>query len=337
MLRRSPLRLLTRSAAYLKEEGTGTAPQPFSDWLQSRGFRDVRGYQHFRRRSAFNAQGRLLPGIAVATVGSLVVWTTCREEIPYTHRKHLILVSQDQEKRLGQQVFKQVKEEAVQQRKLLPASHPYTRLVQRVGKRISQQATDGFRGTGVHSHMQGLEWEFLVVDEDQENAFVVPGGKVVVYSGLLKMLDDEEELATVLSHEVAHVLARHVAEKVTQSMTWLAFFIILEWTLGLPLPIDIISGLVMSQNSRKLETEADRIGLTLAAQACYNPSAFVPVMTKLGEAEAKAGFKTPEFLRTHPVSTTRIRQIKADLPAAEEKPAHLMPGRPNLPTWARQT
>lgn len=59
---------------------------------------------------------------------------------------------------------------------------------------------------------------------------------------------------------------------------------------------------------RKLETEADRIGLTLAAQACYDPRAFVPVMTKLGEAEAKAGYKTPEFLRTHPVSTTRIKQ-----------------------------
>lgn len=58
--------------------------------------------------------------------------------------------------------------------------------------------------------MQGLQWEFLVVDEDQENAFVVPGGKVVVYTGLIRMMADEEELATVLSHEVAHVLARHV-------------------------------------------------------------------------------------------------------------------------------
>ena len=151
---------------------------------------------------------------------------------------------------------------------------------------------------------------------------VAPGGKVVVFTGLLRLMSSEKELAAVLAHECAHVLARHTAEKVTSMQAATLVRSILYWAFGLPLPAGALELALFLPNSRKAETEADVIGMRLAARACYDPGAAVSVFTKLGEAERElekaTGMHTPAMLRTHPLSDARVMRVQAELPAAME-------------------
>lgn len=288
-----------------------------------RGFRNFRSqdsYEHFQprgRRSITGFLDRHKTKFGVLAFGGVIVWFQSREEIPYSHRKHAILLSAASERALGEHIYQQVKADALHKNTLLPAIHPAVQLVQRVGTRIVEQTTRDIN-RGATSHMEGLKWEFNVIQDDQVNAFVVPGGKVVVFTGLLRQMDDEDQLATVLAHEVGHVLGRHVAEKMTRVGIIQIFWLILALSTGLALPTDIINTVVFAHNSRALETEADKIGLMLAARACYKPAAFIPVMTRLGEEDRKSGLRSPEFLRTHPMSDTRIQQLRKELPKAEQ-------------------
>ena len=246
-----------------------------------------------------------------------VVWASSREEIPYTGRKHAILVDIHTERELGAQTFRQVLMEAKMKGSLLPPSHPAVQAVTRVGRRIAAVASDG-QGGGYAAHMKGLQWEFAVIHSPEVNAFVVPGGKVVVYTGLLRMLRTEDELAAVLSHEAGHVVARHVAERLTQGSVIELTRILLYWMFGLPIPAGPLTAVVFLPNSRRAEHEADVIGVQLAARACFDPAAAVEVFAKLGAEEAKhGGNMVPAVLRTHPVSSERIRKIKEQLPRAE--------------------
>ena len=118
-----------------------------------------------------------------ALAGGSVVWYSSREEIPFSHRMHAILITTDMERQLGESTFAQITQEATRNGTLLPRHHPATRAVERVGRRLAAVASDG-AGGGASDHMKGLDWEFVVIDDDQCNAFVVPGGKVVVYTGV---------------------------------------------------------------------------------------------------------------------------------------------------------
>jgi hypothetical protein len=176
-------------------------------------FRD--GYERFqdpRRKGNMRQQLRML---AVIGGGGTIIWISSQQEIPYTGRKHAILLDVDSEKAMGDQAFQQVAMQAQASGTLLPPHHPASVAVERVGSRIASVAADGFGG-GFNKHMKGLRWEFAVIDSPEMNAFVVPGGKVVVYTGLLRLISGEDELAAVLAHEVSHVLARHAAERITQ-------------------------------------------------------------------------------------------------------------------------
>jgi metalloendopeptidase OMA1, mitochondrial len=255
-----------------------------------------------------------------ALAGGSAVWYSSREEIPFTHRMHAILVTTDMERQLGEQAFAQITQDAARKGSLLPRSHPATRAVERVGRRLAAVASDPRLGGGGYTdHMKGLDWEFVVIDDNQCNAFVVPGGKVVVFTGLLRILRSEKELAAVLAHEVAHVLARHVAERITRTQAASLAQTLAYAALGIPIPAGAFELALFLPNSRKAETEADVIGVRLAALACYDPSAAATVFAKLGEAEARAGGpQVPTFLRTHPVSESRVQRVKAELPAAME-------------------
>lgn len=255
--------------------------------------------------------------LAMVGTGGTVVWVSSREEIPYSGRKHAILVDIGTERELGAQTFKQVITEAKMTGRLLPQNHRASIAVRRVGSRIAAVASDGMGG-GFQSHMQGLNWEFAVIHSPEVNAFVVPGGKVVVYTGLLRLLRTDDELAAVIAHEAGHVLARHVAERLTQGSVVELVRIIAYWAFGLPIPSGPLAAVIFLPNSRKAETEADVIGVQLAARACFDPSAAVDVFSKLGAEEAKHGGNAiPAVLRTHPVSSDRIKRIKEMLPKAE--------------------
>ncbi len=268
-----------------------------------------------------NNQQRLTPRqvttLVVLGTGGTIVYITSRQEIPYTGRVHAILVSPEQELQLGEETYSQVLTQAKMAGRLLPPNHPASKAVRRVGTRIAAIAADG-AGGGFHSHMQGLKWEFSVINSPEVNAFVVPGGKVVVYTGLLQLLKTEDELAAVIAHEAGHVVARHVAERLTQGSVVELLRQIAYFAFSIPIPAGALTAVFFLPNSRKAETEADVIGLQLAARACYDPAAAAVVFKKLGEEEAKHGEAAiPKMLRTHPVTSDRIKKITEMLPRAE--------------------
>lgn len=281
-----------------------------SYWARRQGYARF-GSQEKRSRFAHWAQNpRNQRIIIIAGTGAVALYISSRQEIPYTHRYHSVLVDVETEKLLGEQTFRQILTEAKMKGTLLSPNHMASRMVERVGKRIAVVASDNYGG-GFSEQMKGMNWEFAVIRSAEVNAFVVPGGKVVVYSGLLNIISSEDELAAVLAHEVAHVLARHAAERMTQGSIIELIRMIAYLGFGIPLFSGPLQALFFLPNSRQAEAEADTIGVQLAARACYNPMAAASVFRKLGLEEKKAGMAIPSFLRTHPVTEERVKNIKA--------------------------
>eukprot|EP00887_Chlorella_sp_A99_P005887 scaffold1.g5887.t1 len=219
---------------------------------------------------------------------------------------------------MGRDAFAQIVTEARMNGTLLPPNHPASMAVRRVGQRLAATAAKG-AGGGFHQHLQqkGWSWEFAVIRSKQVNAFVVPGGKVVVYTGLLQLIRNEDELASVLAHETAHVVARHAAERITQMGAIEVARILAHWVFGMPIPSGPLATLFFLPNSRKQETEADVIGLQLMAHACYAPEGMLTMFQKMGKVEQQEGGYIPNFLRTHPNSSDRLETIRKMLPSAE--------------------
>ncbi|KAJ3033328.1 hypothetical protein HK097_004891 [Rhizophlyctis rosea] len=171
---------------------------------------------------------------------------------------------------------------------ILPPHHPASHFVRKVAEKIVQV-----------SGMGGLKWEVHVIDNPEKNAFVLPGGKIFVFTGILPIVQTEDGLAAVLGHEIAHQVARHSAEKLSTTQLVLLSQILLSFFID---PGFIFNRLllqfgVLMPFSRRCEVEADYIGMKLMAQACYDPEAAVGVWKRMKEAERQA---PPEYLSTHP-------------------------------------
>lgn len=195
-------------------------------------------------------------------------------------------------------------------------------LVQEVGKNISQAVIKYFTENNLSSRLDGYQWEFnLVKNDTTPNAWCMPGGKVVVYSGILPLTKDKNGLAVVVSHEIAHAVARHGNERMSQEM--LAQFggvVLSEAIKEKPDQTKAIFGSayglgaqygVMLPFSREHELEADKLGLIFMAMAGYDPQTAVEFWERMG---AMGGQKPPEFMSTHPSDATRIQRIKDALP-----------------------
>ncbi|PBP19979.1 GPI anchored peptidase m48 [Diplocarpon rosae] len=175
------------------------------------------------------------------------------------------------------------------------------------------------------SGLEHVNWEVHVIDSPEANAFVIPGGKVFVYSGLLPITKTEDGLAAVLGHEIAHNLARHTAEQMSSSVVIygplrIAFLFMdaLGLTLGLgPQIAEFLMDLgFMMPASRKQESEADYIGLMMMAHSCYNPKEAVKVWERMEVSQKNHNI--PEWMSTHPSNSSRIAQIRKWLPKAED-------------------
>ena len=188
-------------------------------------------------------------------------------------------------------------------------------LVTRVGTRIAQ-------ATG----RMDYRWEFRVIEEaKQVNAFALPGGKVAVYTGILPVTKDDAGLATVLGHEVAHAVARHGGERVSQGLLVQVGLATAQAAMakGDPRTVQLVTGLlgagaavgVVLPFSRAQESEADHLGLIYMAKAGYNPREAIPFWQRMEQA-ARGRPTPPEFLSTHPSHGTRIRQIEQWIPEA---------------------
>lgn len=196
-------------------------------------------------------------------------------------------------------------------------------MVRRVGTRIATALKTFFDGRGQAFLLEGYQWEFNLVDNKEANAWCMPGGKVVVYTGLLPLTQNEAGLAIVLGHEIAHAVAQHGSERMSQAL--------LQQLGGQALQIALASKPAETQNlflaaygvgstvgvmlpfSRKEESEADKFGLYFAAMAGYNPQEAVPFWQRMAAA---GGAKQPEFLSDHPADETRIAAIKENMPEA---------------------
>lgn len=196
--------------------------------------------------------------------------------------------------------------------------------VRRIGERLALAAEVALEGEGEPELLQGYEWEFNVVQSDEANAFVLPGGKVVVFSGLLPITKDEDGLAVVLGHEMAHAIAEHGNERLSQLMAAQLGGVALDVALrnhpaqtrqmflaayGVGANVG-----VLLPYSRAQETEADEIGLYLSTIAGYDPRAAAP----LWERMAQIGPSPPEFLSTHPDPEQRAKELRELVPRALE-------------------
>ena len=237
--------------------------------------------------------------------------------VAVTGRKQLLLVSDSEVMSLSNQSFKQYMTTAKPSTDAMQ-----TAMVARVGRRIANAVENYLRANGMSSELQNYAWEFHLIQSKEANAFCMPGGKIVVYEGLLPYTQTEDALAIVLGHEVAHAVAKHSAERMSHQL--LANYG--AQALGVLMTnkpsttqtlAQQVYGLganygVMLPYSRKNESEADHMGLIFAAMAGYNPEVAVSFWTRM----ASIGSSTPEFFSDHPSDVTRIAQIKKEIPEA---------------------
>jgi predicted Zn-dependent protease len=209
----------------------------------------------------------------------------------------------------------------------LSASDERAQMVTRVGTKIQVAVEAYMQQNNLSKELKNFKWEYNTIEEKILNAWCMPGGKVVVYTGLLPVTETEEGLAVVLGHEIAHAIARHGNERMSQGLLVNLGGLVLQEALRdkkqetqmLFLGLYMIgSNLAYSlPNSRMQESEADRLGLVFMSMAGYNPEAAIPFWQRM--AASNKGNKPPEFLSTHPSDETRIKKLTALIPEIKSK------------------
>jgi len=210
---------------------------------------------------------------------------------------------------------------------VLPASNFQTQMVRTVGIRIQQAVETYMKENGLSKMLKNYQWEYNLIDENIINAWCMPGGKVVVYTGLLPVTQNETALAVVMGHEIAHAIARHGNERMSQALLIEMGGLILEEALKdkkqetqlLFLGLYVVgSNLALSlPNSRMQESEADYLGLVFMSMAGYDPSEAIPFWQRMSVMNTEA--RVPEFLSTHPSDETRIKRLTALIPEIKSK------------------
>jgi predicted Zn-dependent protease len=258
-------------------------------------------------------------GGLVAAVCLLFIFQGCAE-VPITHRSALHLVPETELVSMSLQQY-----DDVLQKSKLSTNTREVAMVRRVGNRIAKAAEAFLAETGQGDKIKDYHWEFNLIQDDKTvNAWVMPGGKAAVYTGILPYTQNETGLAVVLGHEVGHALADHGNERMSQAL--LANMGGMALSVALSQQPQATQQLFMSvygaganvgfllPYSRLHESEADRIGLTLMARAGYDPRQAIPFWERMSKQEGKSS--PPEFLSTHPATATRIADIKKYIPEA---------------------
>lgn len=250
-----------------------------------------------------------LRGIAVLGIVAVASWGCATSP---TGRSQLILVPNSEMNAMGAQAFTELKSQTPTSTD--PALNAYVKCIAVPITRVSADRT------GVK------DWEIVVFKDDTPNAFALPGGKIGVHTGILKVARTDAQLAAVLGHEVGHVIARHGAERMSQGLAAEGGLALIDaFVLGKsvsPNQRGFIMGAlglgaqvgVLLPFGRTQESEADLIGLDLMAHAAFDPRQSVDLWVNMGKAAGGAG--PPEFLSTHPSGTTRIEDLKQNIPDA---------------------
>lgn len=239
--------------------------------------------------------------------------------VPITGRKQLDLIPSSQMQSLSYQQYGDFLKTAK-----LSSDQNNIAMVRRVGKNIQSAVERYFAQNNMSGELNGYSWEFNLVEDPQVNAWCMPGGKVVVYTGILPITKDETGLAVVLGHEISHAVAKHGNERMSQGLITelggMALQKALETKPAATQQIFMAAfGIgtqvgVLLPFSRLQESEADHLGLIFMAMAGYDPNQAVPFWQRM--SAMSTGQKPPEFLSTHPADETRIKDIQKEIPEA---------------------
>lgn len=266
---------------------------------------------------------------ALSVLAAVLFYWSNLEVVPVSGRKRFNCYSEHTVRELSGMQYKHLLYELERQGvRLLPARDARVRMVQRVMARLVPVAGPA---KGDNDDDEEEAWEIFVIDNDHlsaANAFVLPGGKVFVYSGLLRVARTDGQLAAVLSHEIAHNLAKHVSERLSGSVGESIFLGGLLMALAAT-PFTFVVGYLFGGQAldllfsrpmgRMQESEADYIGLMMMAEACYDPKEAIVLWERMHQVYQQLGMEPPEFLSTHPSNQHRIERITKWLPEALKK------------------
>ncbi|HAI82072.1 MAG TPA: peptidase M48 [Chitinophagaceae bacterium] len=260
----------------------------------------------------------------IGALGIAALVIACSKN-PITGRSQLALVKEGEIQTLAADQYKQF----LATNKVIPTSsgNKDAIMVARVGNKLVQAINKYYTEQGLSKELEGYQWEINLVDSKDVNAWCMPGGKIVVYTGILPVTQNEAALAVVMGHEIAHALAKHGAERMSQGL--------IQQTGGVVLAAALNSKPAETQQlfmqaygvgsnvgfmlpfSRKNELEADKFGLMFSSLAGYDPREAIPFWERM--AKLGGGQKPPELLSTHPADATRIEQLQAIMPVTLEK------------------
>jgi predicted Zn-dependent protease len=238
-----------------------------------------------------------------------------------TKKSQLTLLPESELQAMGTQQYQQFLSTS---RVISASNNRDAEMVRRVGQRITRAVQEYYAQNGITDKLNGFNWEYNLVDDKAVNAWCMPGGKIVVYTGLLPISQNEAALAVVMGHEVSHALLQHGNQRMSQGLLAQAGEVALAVALSnKPTETQNLflaaygAGAtigVMLPFSRKQELEADRFGLIWTAMAGYNPQEAIPLWERM--ERASQGQKPPEFLSTHPSEGTRIDELQKYMPEA---------------------
>lgn len=256
--------------------------------------------------------------LMIAAASMMMVACGTTQTVPVTGRKHKLMVDDASVLSLSKSQYQQT------MKGLKPSTNsPNTAMVKKVGQKLATAVETYLRNNGYAEELQYYEWEFNLVQGSQVNAFCMPGGKIVVYEGILPVCQDEAGLAIVLGHEIAHAVAKHSAEQMSKSMRQQygtqALGAVLQQTVGTQTASAVTTlaqqgfSFANLKYSRDNESEADHIGLVFAAMAGYDPNLALTFWQRMAAASTSS---TPQFLSSHPSDANRIAAIEKLIPEA---------------------
>ncbi|MGV3640897.1 MAG: M48 family metallopeptidase [Adhaeribacter sp.] len=249
---------------------------------------------------------------------SLLLASVACTTVPITGRRQLSLVSSAEMQSMSYSAYRQVMDTS----RVLNTSD--AAMVKRVGLRIQRAVESYMAQNNMSDQLAGFAWEFNLIQDKQINAWCMPGGKVAVYTGILPLTRNETGLAVVMGHEIAHAIAKHGDERMSQGLVAQLGSAAAQVAVANRSPVaqnvflsafGVGAQLGMLKYGRTQESESDHLGLIFMAMAGYNPQESIPFWERMA-AQKGSGGAPPEFLSTHPSDATRINDLKRLMPEA---------------------